>query len=214
MIQQKGTDSLPTINIKLNQDEKFKNSWKKTIIKNIAAHFSIDYSRLVKIEEWQNNFLVVVKGIGARFVSKTVAFKKVSASIFNRFIKSHVSVWNTWDLKLLRSIELQSLCLLLGCPKSGTKQQMIARIKTILHVRLIVTPFAKKENLDRWEQAKLIAQNFKHKQLKSFCKMVRTFAPSNKVGMGNALINWLFNSIARGQRAYKDALTMMQTQAA
>lgn len=38
----------------------------------IAQHLQVSPNQIIKIEEWVNCYFVVVKGLGARFVSKKV----------------------------------------------------------------------------------------------------------------------------------------------
>ena len=175
------------------------------MIAAIAQHLKIKAETILKVEEWKTVLFVVIKGVGGRFLSKKVAFKNGSKEVFKRFLKSHVRDWNLFDLKLLNHKQLQSLCILLGSSHSGIKTKLINKIKTIVKVRLIVTPFAKLKTLDTWQQSELFSKQYKHRELKSFCKLVRIYAPSNKLGMSRALICWLLNSLVRGQRAFDDA---------
>lgn len=47
----------------------------------IAAHLNIVESAIIKIEEWANVLFVVVKGVGARFVSKKIAKKMENTTL-------------------------------------------------------------------------------------------------------------------------------------
>lgn len=164
-------------------------------IKLLANHLNIKAAK-IKCEEWST-----VLFVSGRFVSKKVIFKNGDKRIFKRFIKSHVSNWNLFDLKILNKNQLQVLSLLLGIAKSGSKRKIIERIVNTVYVRLIVTPFAKLAGRDK-DKIETFKNNFKHKELRQYCRTVKTFAPSNKYGMAASLISWLRSSVRRGQKAY------------
>jgi len=44
----------------------------------VAQHLNVVESAIIKIEEWNNVLFVVVKSLGARFVSKKITEKKVT----------------------------------------------------------------------------------------------------------------------------------------
>lgn len=45
----------------------------------IAKHFKINQCQIIKIEEWAKVFFAVIKGLGARFVSKRVVKMEMEA---------------------------------------------------------------------------------------------------------------------------------------
>lgn len=47
----------------------------------IAQHLNVDESAITRIEEWAHVLFAVVKGLGARFVSKKVVEKKMKPSV-------------------------------------------------------------------------------------------------------------------------------------
>jgi hypothetical protein len=53
-------------------------------IRRLAKHLKINPAQIKSAEEWANCWLVVVRGLGARFVSKTVtSIKVVVAKVFS-----------------------------------------------------------------------------------------------------------------------------------
>ena len=55
-----------------------------TKLQQIARHLEVAASRIKKAEEWANCWLVVVTGVGARFVSKSVtSIKQLVAKVFS-----------------------------------------------------------------------------------------------------------------------------------
>ncbi|HEY9598398.1 MAG TPA: hypothetical protein V6D33_12070 [Cyanophyceae cyanobacterium] len=52
----------------------------------IAQHLQVSPNQIIKIEEWANCYFVVIKGLGARFVSKKVV---VSAPVQAPVIQSY-----------------------------------------------------------------------------------------------------------------------------
>ena len=54
--------------------------------------------------------------------------------------------------------------------------------------------------------ANFFAASYKSRELRSFCKLGKVFAPSSKYGMSMSLINWLRNSINKGRKAYEESV--------
>ena len=183
----------------------------------IAKYLGINPSQIIKIEECKNIFFVVISDISTRFISKLIVYKNGDKVIFKRFVTNKVQDWNLFDLKFLSLKQLQSLCILLGCAVSGTKSKLINRLKDIVKVRIIVSPFFKMINIKPSDNSResynitslvatFFAASYKSQELRSFCKLVNVFAPSNKYGMAMSLLNWLRNSINKGMRAYEESV--------
>lgn len=187
----------------------------------IAKYLDIEPSQITKIEEWQNIFFVVISNTGARFFSKSIIYKNGDKVIFRRFVTNKVQKWNLFDLKFLSLKQLQSLCILLGCPTSGIKIKLRNRLKDIVKVRRIVSPFLNMIDIKPSDSprksyeitslvAMFLAASYQSKELRSFCKLVKVFAPSSKYGMAMSLINWLRNYIRKGIQAYEESVSSIR----
>ena len=60
----------------------------------IANHLNVVESAIVRVEEWAHVLFVVVKGLGARFVSKKVAAVQTIKTIFKNS-SSALRIWKT-----------------------------------------------------------------------------------------------------------------------
>ncbi len=172
-------------------------------LKKLASHLNIKASK-INVQEW-----ATVLFVNGRFVSKRIVYANGDNRVFKRFIKSHASNWNLFDLKLLNKVQLQTISVLLGIPKSGTKQVIINRIKAIVPIRLMVASFMK---LAGEETAKLqaLSSSFLGRELRTFCRTVRTYAPGNKYGMASSLFNWLKGCLRMGQQAYSEMIQQIK----
>jgi hypothetical protein len=73
----------------------------------IAQHLNIAESAIVRVEEWANVMFAVVRGLGARFVSKKVV-KKMSGNIeFVQGSESHSSSWGKYYVKGLEQFQVK-----------------------------------------------------------------------------------------------------------
>jgi hypothetical protein len=55
-----------------------------TKLQQLAKHLKVSASQIKKTQEWANCWLVVVAGLGARFVSKSVtSIKRLVAKVFS-----------------------------------------------------------------------------------------------------------------------------------
>lgn len=52
------------------------------ILTQIANHLEVSPNQITKIEEWENCYFVVVKGLGGRFVSKKVVKTVVAVTAY------------------------------------------------------------------------------------------------------------------------------------
>jgi hypothetical protein len=81
--------------------------------------------------------------------------------------------------------------MLMGVPKSGTKQQKVERLLAVAEVRGAMKDFSNPSDHDEATQiAQALATSYLGKQLKALCKKVKTFAPGSKYGMAASLLNW------------------------
>lgn len=63
----------------------------------IAKHFNVIESAIVRVEEWKNCLFCVVRGIGARFVSKKVAkVTQISKEEVEALVPSYGDIWRIW----------------------------------------------------------------------------------------------------------------------
>lgn len=103
--------------------------------------------------------------------------------------------WNDFDVPTLSMLELRTLCLLLGAPKSGTKEKVSTRL---LAVR-IVRQRLKKYSHDQ-EGVGAVMADWKKEQLKWMAKEAGIWRSGNKRQLAIGLLNWRTRCRAEGQK--------------
>lgn len=124
-----------------------------------------------------------------------------SRSILKKCLITPSWNWEWQELNYLDNEELESLCLVMGIPHSGTKTKKIDRLKTASDVRY----FLHNQTLESLQTLpkKLLVEN---------AKKARTPSYLNKYGIAAALINWRAECQRKGNRAVKEALDYGKTQ--
>jgi len=186
------------------------------VSKAIASLLNIPESQIEKIEEWDKIFRIKIKNQHYTFISKEKVYKKDQNIIFRKFLISKTENWNFSVLEFLSLKQLQSLCYLLGIPKSGTKAKLYERLDIAIKLRSTIKPFyeiaynQQNENRDEnYETIRLAALFFagayKTEELKEFSRMAKIWIAPCKFGNANGLINWLRQCLLTGQKNFNEA---------
>lgn len=88
--------------------------------------------------------------------------------------------------------ELKALCMVLAIPYSGSKGVLRDRILDAWDLRNTIRPFS--------DDPHQLADAFKGKELKAFCKRARVYAGSNKYGMAASLLGWRNGCRKKGEQ--------------
>jgi hypothetical protein len=146
------------------------------------------------------------KLITAKLQKTSIPLKHLHpALVFKQMISTPSWEWRDEQLKHLGQRELQSLCLVMGVAKTGTKSKIVMRLKAIASVRLI---------LRRYTQSNVqqLADDFKGKELRALCKKVGvSIAGGTKYFMAASLISWKISSASIGRRNWDLALADVQS---
>lgn len=120
----------------------------------------------------------------------------------------------TENLSCLSMKELQAVCLLLGIPKSGTKDRLIHRAVAAYEIRLKLAPYDLPKDTDfivgtdgklvnpQFLVVKKLADDFKGKQLAEMCRVMKLFRGSSKVMMAGTLLSWRERCRQEGQKLW------------
>lgn len=106
--------------------------------------------------------------------------------------------WKWEEVQKLSNDNLQGLCKLMAVPTSGTKQELINRLKTCATVR---------EFLSGYENPEELKVAHKQAKLKEMAKLAGCWAGGNKYSLAASLLNWRANCSRQGMSYAKQLLT-------
>lgn len=201
----------------------------QTHLDKICNHFGVSITDITKVTEWEQIFHVVVKGIGSRFLSKSVVYELGDKSLFDGYNVISSKKWCLYNLKFLNRLQLRSLCMLLGIESNGTKDNLIKRIKNTVEVMVVLSPYANEfYQFSKHYQAcdpddltipltiREINKRFmrKHKayELRTLCNQVGLRSKHHKLEtktqMSHKLFSWFDNCLKRREFEYQAAIAV------
>lgn len=137
----------------------------------------------------------------------------MSKNWLTHIVLSPIEAMTEESLSHLTGDELESVCLLLGIPHSGSKSEQIGRILIAKELRMELARWVHSElkSFDSKaciQAAQVMQENYKGKQLKELCKKAKVYAPSTNSGMCSSLIKWVLDCRRRGQQFYEEQLAI------
>ncbi|MEL6462974.1 MAG: hypothetical protein AAFV71_30900 [Cyanobacteria bacterium J06633_8] len=127
--------------------------------------------------------------------------------IFKKMLGTPCTAWTDEQFKYITTKLLKSLCDCLGITKSGTKKQIIQKIKNAAKVSAFLKGYTK-------DDVQLLADSFKAKELKAWLRLARTAQKLSilptKYAMATMLIGWRDKCRAIGQRNFQEAIALIK----
>lgn len=118
-------------------------------------------------------------------------------SLFSKLVYNFdAEEWNEYDLPKLSLREIQVLCRLLGSPKSGSKEKVIARLLAVRQVRLKLSRFQ--------DDPHAIVPEFRKEALKHMAREAGLWRSGNKIQLATVLLNWRNKCRHDGQKFFED----------
>lgn len=114
-------------------------------------------------------------------------------SIFAEAMRTPPHRWTSAQLSVLRNIELECLCKLLGVPHSGAKATKVARLLDLAELRTRLAPFERPDQL---------ADRYRLRELRRMAQRAGTYAHTTKYGVAAGLLQWRNEARLRGQAFY------------
>lgn len=132
-----------------------------------------------------------------------------SEELFSRLVYlADSDLWNEFELQRLSQVQLRTLAMLWGAPKSGTKELVIIRILAVRQVRLKLGPFKE----DTEASITPIVSAFRKEQLKHMARECGLWRSGNKAQLAAVLLSWRARARARGEDLLRQMLSAGRSQ--
>ena len=134
-----------------------------------------------------------------------------SAHAFRRLSEGDPDFWDEEGLGYLSTIQLQSLCELMGIPYSGTRPECIERLLFAWQLRNFLASYPCDESYTPEGQARFraaaeqLAADHKRDVLLGWARGAKIYLGGNKYGLAIGLLQWRQGCRRRGTAAYNQA---------
>lgn len=109
---------------------------------------------------------------------------------------SQSELWHEDELPKLKVAQLHVLAVMIGAPKSGTKENLIITILARRHVRLKIGGFGSTR-----EEAQRLANAYRKESLKAMAKECKLWRSGSKIQLAICLLGWRDRARLEGQKA-------------
>lgn len=122
-----------------------------------------------------------------------ITSRETSQAIFRKLVFNFDSdLWNEYDVAKLRMIELQTLAMLVGAPKSGRKDDVVVRVLAVRCVREKLSKFG--------NDAAEVLPHFRKEALKHMARECGLWRSGNKLQLAAVLLTWRNRVRAEGEK--------------
>jgi hypothetical protein len=117
------------------------------------------------------------------------------------FRRSNPADWTAESLGVWNGTQLTLLCKLMGVPFGGSMSYKIEKLLEFGAMRVLLAPYDWPEGDRAAEVATIqrLANAYKARELKGFCRRVQCYAGDTKYGMAASLLGWRNGCRQRGQ---------------
>lgn len=117
------------------------------------------------------------------------------------FRRANPAEWTAESLGVWNGQQLTLLCKLLGVPFGGSMSYKIEKLLEFASMRVLLAPYDWPEGDRPAETAAIqrLANAYKGRELKGFCRRVQCYAGDTKYGMAASLLGWRNSCRVRGQ---------------
>ena len=110
-------------------------------------------------------------------------------------------LWNDYELPKLTMVELRTLAMLFGCPKSGNKEWLVSRLLAVRIVRMELAKFG-----SDYAAVEALAAELRKERLKWMAEQAGTWRSGNKLQLATCLMNWRNRCRVEGQKIMDELL--------